>query len=233
MSHTCGFSCACLRNNCVPVPGPKGDRGEPGERGDKGNKGPRGDRGCRGDKGPQGEKGDEGPAIFDSSLNGGEIVNGISFINEEEITFNNYFVGLGDLSVATTSSNSNFLTAFESMAIVIPVDAVITKVIARFLNVQNPGSNHKGPLAQVYVRNAMDATSLPVATGIKLTPISKTNSSSPINGEDYCIVMDNLSYYTPKCTALSVYLDNTINNNIESQTWSQYYFTITINYQIV
>lgn len=231
MSHICGLSCTCLRSNFIPVPGPKGDKGEPGERGDMGNKGPRGDRGCRGDKGPQGEKGEDGPAIFDSSLNSGELVIATSVANEEELVYNNYFVGLGDLSVSTTSADSNFLTAFESMAIVIPVDAVITKVVARFFSVINTGINQKGPLVQIYARNAMDATSLPIATGIKLTPVSR-NNLSPINGEDYCIVMDNLNYHIPKCTALSVYLDNTI-NNIESQYWTQYYFSITINYQIV
>lgn len=45
----------------VPVPGPKGDRGEPGPKGDAGPTGPAGERGQKGDTGPAGPMGPQGP----------------------------------------------------------------------------------------------------------------------------------------------------------------------------
>jgi len=224
-------NCGCQqKRNLIPLVGPKGDKGDAGEKGDRGEKGPKGDRGCRGDQGQQGEKGAIGDAIFVSNHNAGGLVQAVE-TGEGFRTFN-YFVGLGDISDPTLPTDSNFLTAFESMAIVVPVDSVITKITARFMNVQNPGSNQKGPIAQIYVRNAMDATSLPIGIGNALIPVSPI-AAQPVNGEDYCLIVDNLSYHTPKCNALSVYLDNTTNNNLEVPTWTSYYFTITINYEII
>ena len=226
-------NCGCQsKQNSIPLVGPKGDKGEPGERGDRGEKGPKGDRGCRGDKGQQGERGATGTAIFVSHHNGGGVVQAIETDGEAPIGTLNYFVGLSDLSLPTLPADSNFLTAFESMAIVVPVDSIITKITARFMNVQNPGSNQRGPISQIYIRNATDATSLPLGTGNLLTPVSPVNGD-PVNGEDYCLIVDNLAVHTPKCTALSIYLDNTTNNNLEGPTWTSYYFTATINYEII
>lgn len=213
-------------NGYYPVPGPRGERGDCGKRGEKGDAGDRGDRGCKGERGDAGPKGEPGPSIFDTTLNAGVLVPATS--GTGPFNLNNFFLGLGE--IASPNGPSTTLLAFDTTAIVIPLNSVITKFVVRFMKVQDPGvQGHLGPIAQIYIRSAMDNSTNPTATGIKAIPVSRGD----VDDEDYCVAIDRLNYSVGSCNLLSVFLDNGTNNNSTTPSWTSYYVAATITYQTI
>ena len=225
----CG-GCVQVCHYC-PVQGKTGDPGCPGEKGSKGDKGQDGEQGFRGERGDKGATGEPVCPIYTVFLNSAELTNSA---NDEVIPIDvidplalngpniNFFVGVGTHTAITTLVS--FTEAFSTNAVVVPSNVVVIGVVARFLSVINPGvAGTKGPTVQLYYKNANNSSG-PIATGITAAPISR----NCIDGEDYCVSADCCDYLIPKCSAISIHVDNNINITSLPFSWTSYYLAVTI-----